>query len=77
MFIVHGHDDRSREQLGLILLKLGLGTFVLANTGGQGLTFIEALESKIGKNTKATSFGIVLMTPDDMGYALSDGADAI
>lgn len=77
VFIVHGHDDTSREQLELVLHKLGLDPFVLANTGGQGLTIIEALESKIGKNTKATSFGIVLMTPDDMGYALSDGADAI
>jgi predicted nucleotide-binding protein len=77
VFIVHGHDDVSREQLELVLHKLGLDPFVLANTGGQGLTIIEALESKIGKNSKETSFGIVLMTPDDMGYANNTGADAI
>ena len=77
VFIVHGHDDTAREQLELILHKLGLDPFVLANTGGGGLTIIEALESKIGKNSTATSFGIVLMTPDDMGYAIASGTDAI
>jgi predicted nucleotide-binding protein len=75
VFIVHGHDDTAREQLELVLHKLGLDPYVLANTGGHGLTIIEALESKIGKNS-ATSFGIVLMTPDDMGYALSKGQDS-
>ncbi len=73
VFIVHGHDDASREQLELVLHKLGLDPYVLANTGGHGLTIIEALESKIGKNSLSTSFGIVLMTPDDMGYANSKG----
>ncbi|EGQ8682024.1 nucleotide-binding protein [Vibrio vulnificus] len=77
VFIVHGHDTTSREQLELVLHKLGLDPFVLGNTGGQGLTIIEALESKIGKNSKDTSFGIVLMTPDDQGYAESDGPDKI
>lgn len=77
VFIVHGHDDTSREQLELVLHKLGLDPFVLANTGGQGLTIIEALESKIGMNCNATNFGIVLMTPDDMGYALNKGANSI
>lgn len=76
VFIVHGHDDSAREQLELVLHKLGLDPYVLANTGGHGLTIIEALEAKIGKNT-STAFGIVLMTPDDMGYALSKGQDSV
>lgn len=76
VFIVHGHDDAAREQLELVLHKLGLDPYVLANTGGHGLTIIEALEAKIGKNA-STAFGIVLMTPDDMGYALSKGQDAV
>ena len=75
VFIVHGHDDSAREQLELVLHKLGLDPYVLANTGGHGLTIIEALEAKIGKNT-STAFGIVLMTPDDMGYALAKGQDS-
>lgn len=77
VFVVHGHDEVSKEQLELVLHKLGIDHFILANSGGGGLTIIEALEAKIGHNSNATSFGIVLMTPDDMGYALGSGADNI
>ena len=77
VFVVHGHDETSKEQLELVLHKLGIDHFILANSGGGGLTIIEALEAKIGKNSTATNFGIVLMTPDDMGYALSSGTDSI
>ena len=72
VFVVHGHDSQSREQLELILHKLGLDPFVLQNTDGGGLTIIESLEKMIGKNA-ASSFGIVLFTPDDVGYAKKDG----
>ena len=77
VFVVHGHDETSREQLELVLHKLGIDHFVLQNSGGGGLTIIEALEAKIGQNSKATAFGIVLMTPDDMGYAQNQGADSM
>jgi len=75
VFVVHGHDTTAREQLELVLHKLGLNPFVLANTGGGGLTIIEALEKEIGPNTSQARFGIVLMTPDDIGYAKTDGPD--
>ncbi len=74
IFVVHGHDDASREQLERILLLLGLEPFVLQNTAGGGMTIIEALERQIGKEPEA-KFGIVLMTPDDMGFANRDGPD--
>ena len=74
VFVVHGHDNTSKEQLELILHKLGLNPFVLANTGGGGLTIIEALEAEIGPKQNQARFGIVLMTPDDMGYSKADGA---
>jgi Predicted nucleotide-binding protein containing TIR-like domain len=67
IFIVHGRDKESRDQLELILLRLGLETFILQVTGGGGDTLIEALERSIGK-TAQSAFGIVLMTPDDLGY---------
>lgn len=73
VFVVHGHDSVSREQLELVLHKLGLDPYVLANTGGGGLTIIEALESEIGGHPDAARFGIVLMTPDDIGYSKRDG----
>ena len=77
VFVVHGHDETAKEQLELVLHKLGIDHFILANSGGGGLTIIEALEAKIGQNSSSTSFGIVLMTPDDMGYAQKTGADSI
>lgn len=77
VFVVHGHDTGAREQLELVLHKLGLDPFVLANTGGGGLTIIEALEAEIGPRNNQARFGIVLMTPDDMGYSKEDGPDGI
>lgn len=73
VFVVHGHDTTAREQLELVLHKLGLDPFVLANTGGGGLTIIEALEKEIGPKDHQARFGIVLMTPDDIGYSKEDG----
>jgi predicted nucleotide-binding protein len=73
VFVVHGHDQNAREQLELILHRLGLEPFVLANTGGGGLTLIEALEKEISPQTGQCRFGIVLLTPDDMGYAAAEG----
>jgi len=75
VFLVHGHDSTAREQLELVLHKLGLDPFVLANTGGGGLTIIEALEAEIGTDNNQARFGIVLMTPDDMGYSNEDSAN--
>jgi hypothetical protein len=44
IFVVHGRDTDSRDQLELILRRLGLEPFVLQVTGGGGDTLIEALE---------------------------------
>ena len=71
-FIVYGHDETSRDQLELILKKMDIDHFILAKTSGQGLTLIEALESQVGMNGTANA-GIVLLTPDDTGYAKRDG----
>ncbi len=71
--MVHGRDTNARDQLELILRRLGLEPFVLQVTGGGGDTLIEALERMIGK-TGQSSFGIVLATPDDMGYLKGEGS---
>ncbi|WP_459876754.1 TIR domain-containing protein [Campylobacter concisus] len=75
VFVVHGHDNIAREQLELVLHKLGIEPFVLQNTSGRGLTIIEALEKEIGQNPSEVTFGIVLLTPDDMGYPSSRPED--
>lgn len=73
VFVVHGHDEASREQLELVLHRLNLDPFVLANTSGGGLTIIEALEQEIDSTTPGNRFGIVLLTPDDRGFSQRDG----
>jgi predicted nucleotide-binding protein len=75
IFVVHGHDGDAREQLELVLHRLGLKPYVLQNTDGGGLTIIERLERMIGKNA-ASSFGIVLLTPDDIGHSKAEGEAA-
>jgi predicted nucleotide-binding protein len=67
IFVVHGRDHDSRDQLELVLRRLGLQPFILQITGGGGDTLIQALERMIGKSARS-AFGIVLVTPDDMGY---------
>lgn len=74
IFVVHGRDPTARDQLELILHRLGLEPYVLQVTGGGGDTLIEALEKKIGKFGQS-GFGIVLATPDDIGYLKADGPD--
>ncbi|MFY9287653.1 MAG: nucleotide-binding protein [Alphaproteobacteria bacterium] len=66
IFIVHGHDKESRDQLELVLMRLGLQPYILQNNDGGSKTIIEALETHIYKDA---AFGIILMTPDDFGYA--------
>lgn len=77
VFVVHGHDTVAREQLERVLLLLKLDPFVLQDTGGGGLTIIEALEREIGQDPSDVRFGIVLMTPDDMGYSNDEGPDHV
>ena len=69
IFVVHGHDRDARDQLELVLRRLGLEPFILQNADGGGKTIIEALEQNIYKEA---AFGVVLLTPDDYGYSKSE-----
>ncbi|MDX9860403.1 MAG: nucleotide-binding protein [Rhodospirillales bacterium] len=70
IFVVHGHDRDARDQLELILMRLGLRPFILQNSDGQSKTIIEALEQNIYREA---AFGIILLTPDDFGYSKAAG----
>lgn len=70
IFVVHGHDRDARDQLELVLMRLGLRPFILQNSDGQSKTIIEALEQNIYREA---AFGIVLLTPDDFGYSKAAG----
>jgi predicted nucleotide-binding protein len=69
IFVVHGHDRDARDQLELVLRRLGLEPFILQNADSGGKTIIEALEQNIYSDA---AFGIVLMTPDDLGYSKTE-----
>ncbi|WP_375677837.1 TIR domain-containing protein [Bartonella sp. AP72JLCBS] len=75
IFIVHGHDCYALTELENALLKLGLEPYILQNTSGNGLPIIQTLKKEICDSS--ISFGIVLLTHDDMGYAISQGAEKI
>lgn len=64
IFIVHGHDDDALKDLELFIMRLGLEPYILKNNVEGGKTIIEALEQRIVYDS---AFGIVLMTPDDIG----------
>ncbi len=70
IFLVHGHDREARDQLELVLMRLGLQPFILQNADGGSKTIIEALEQHIYEEA---AFGIVLLTPDDFGYPKTKG----
>ena len=72
---MYGHDDVACEQLELVLHRLDLDPFVLGNTSGGGLTIIEALENEILSPNRGKRFGIVLLTPDDMGNKKEDSLE--
>lgn len=70
IFVVHGHDRDARDQLELVLMRLGLQPFILQNSDGASKTIIESLEQNIYREA---AFGIVLLTPDDFGYSKAAG----
>ena len=63
VFIVHGHDDGSKETVARFLEKLGLNATILHEQPSGGQTIIEKLEKYAGR----AGFAIVLLTPDDVG----------
>lgn len=69
IFIVHGHDEESLKELELFIMRLGLEPYILKNNVEGGKTIIEALEQRIIYDS---AFGVVLMSPDDVGCTKKD-----
>lgn len=65
VFVVYGHDKNARTQLEAMLRRWDLEPLILDQLPSDGGTIIEKLE----KYTNQANFGIVLATPDDVGYA--------
>lgn len=64
IFVVYGHDEPARNQLDAMLRRWGLEPIILDQLPSKGLTIIEKLEDY----TEDVGFGVVLATPDDIGY---------
>jgi len=71
VFVVHGHDHGALDQVVQFITSLGLDVCVLKDEPNKGRTIIEKFEQESGD----AGFAVILCTPDDEGYARSDGAD--
>ncbi len=65
VFVVYGHDMNARTQLEAMLRRWDIEPLIIDQLVSSGNTIIEKLEENTGK----VNFGIVLATPDDIGYA--------
>jgi len=65
VFVVYGHDINARTQLEAMLRRWEFEPLILDQLASVGQTIIEKLEEYM----EQASFGIVLATPDDCGYA--------
>ena len=70
VFVVYGHDNHARTQLEAMLRRWDLEPLILDQLISSGQTIIEKLE----EYTQQANFGIVLATPDDIGYPKNDEA---
>lgn len=64
VFVVYGHDESAKVQLEAMLRRWDLEPLILDQLVSAGSTIIEKLE----EYTAQADFGIVLATPDDVGY---------
>lgn len=68
VFVVYGHDGNAKTQLEAMLRRWDLEPLILDQLISSGQTIIEKLE----EFTAQVNFGIVLATPDDVGYPKGD-----
>lgn len=67
VFVVHGHDNETKQSVARFLEKLGLEAIILHEQSNRGLTLIEKFEQNAD-----VAYAVVLMTPDDVGAAKAD-----
>lgn len=64
VFVVHGHDEATKEKVARFIEKIGLEAIILHEQVSKGLTIIEKFE----EYSKNASFAVALFTPDDISY---------
>jgi predicted nucleotide-binding protein len=70
VFVVHGHDNETKEAVARFLERLKLEPIILHEQASEGRTVIEKFEvyADVG-------FAVVLLTPDDVGARASERAN--
>jgi predicted nucleotide-binding protein len=68
VFIVHGHDEGAKHSVARFLDQLGVTPVILQEQINKGMTVIEKFEDFANR----AGFAVVLMTPDDFGYSVSN-----
>lgn len=63
VFIVHGHDEGTREAVARLIHQLNLSPVILAEQPNQGQTIIEKFE----QSSNDVQYAVVLLTADDIG----------
>lgn len=71
VFIVYGRDLQAKQDLEAMIESFGVEPLAIDNLPTQGLTIIEKLEKYIAD----ANYGIVLATPDDIGYIVNHEDD--
>lgn len=62
IFVVHGHDEGSREAVARFLEGLAFEVIILHEQASEGRTIIEKVEAH-----SDVGFAVILLTPDDQG----------
>lgn len=68
VFIVHGHDEGTKEKVARLVERLGLEATILHEKSSKGMTLIGKFEDY----ASSAGFSIILLTPDDMGYPIGE-----
>ncbi len=68
VFIVHGHDNEAKQEVGRFIEKLGLVAIILHEQASVGMTIIE----KIEHYSNDADFALVLYTACDRGCGASE-----
>lgn len=67
IFIIHGHDDGTKEKIARFITMLGLAPIILHEKPNKGQTIFEKFEENAD-----VGYAIALLTPDDVGSISSD-----
>lgn len=68
VFIVHGHDNETKQEVARFIESIGLQTIILHEQASRSMTIIE----KIEYYSDEASFAVVLYTPCDKGRGATE-----